>query len=470
MMQSSKPRGFVSYWRRMSRVSRRKRIPQGAWLLQLAYRKAQRSFVEYHAHATFKTRAAALIGMIGFPVFYVVWHYVLPQPYESIALRSIGLVLSALVFYAPRGPVWLESHSALLSYVTLWYTVPFFFTVMLLMNGANDVWQLSLVSGFIYLVLLCDPINAFILGVTGSAAAFLVYWLAAGDFVVPAAYINVLPVLAFVLCGVTFLNYSNNLIINEKMTAIGGLAAHIAHEMRTPLLGIRLDADKIQKIMPDLMDALAWARSHGWPGRIAPAMQTGMPHALQRIGQHAASANNVIDMLLMNAAVTRARTEMVDCSARKTIDATLERYHFRSGQRELVDIETDAEFSYAGVEILMVHVLFNLMKNALRAIEKEGHGRISILLRRGANRNEIVFRDSGPGMAPDAARNIFLPFHSNEAIGIGTGIGLSFCRSVVESFGGSISCESRPGIGTEFLIDLPIVQSVDISMPSQASP
>ena len=86
-----------------------------------------------------------------------------------------------------------------------------------------------------------------------------------------------LPVLAFVLCGVAFLNYSNNLVLAEKMTAIGGLAAHIAHEMRTPLLGIRLDADKIQKIVPDLMDALgmgtrAWlagTHSAGYPGRHA---------------------------------------------------------------------------------------------------------------------------------------------------------------------------------------------------------
>jgi two-component system, CAI-1 autoinducer sensor kinase/phosphatase CqsS len=446
----------TSTWRqRISRFMQRVRLPRGTNVAQLAYRRAQRSFVEYHAHAAFKTRAAALIGMIGFPVFYFVWSYMLPQPFESIVLRAIGFVLSAFVFFLPRSPPWLRSHSALLSYVTLWYTVPFFFTIMLFLNGGTDVWQLSLVSGFIYLVLLCDTINAFILGLTGSLAAFLVYGLLSGDLIVPSAYINVLPVLAFVLCGVTFLNYSNNLVLVEKMTAIGGLAAHIAHEMRTPLLGIRLDADKIQKIVPDLMDALVWARAHGWPGRIPPAIQAGMPHALERIGQHTASANSVIDMLLMNAAVTKGRAEMGTCSARATIETAIERYHFRTGQRELVDLDTRREFTYSGVEVLMVHVLFNLMKNALRAIEKGRGGRISISLRGGAQRNQIVFKDSGPGMPPEVARNIFLPFFSNEAIGIGTGIGLSFCRSVVESFNGTIACSSQLGVGTEFVISLP---------------
>ena len=408
--------------------------------------------------------------MIGFPVFYIVWQYLLPQPFESILLRTIGFALSAAVFFLPRAPVWLRSHSALLSYATLWYTVPFFFTLMLLLNGASDVWQLSLVSGFVYLVLLCDSINAFILGLTGSLAAFLSYWLISGNLIVPSAYINVLPVLAFVLCGVAFLNYSNNLVIAEKMTAIGGLAAHIAHEMRTPLLGIRLDAEKIQKIVPDLMDAVAWARAHDWPGRIPPAIQSGMPHALQRIGQHTASANSVIDMLLMNAAVTRGRAEISVCSARGTLETALERYHFRAGQRDLIDLDVGSEFSYDGVEVLMVHVIFNLMKNALRAIEKTGGGRISLALHRGAQRNEIVFRDSGPGMSPEVARNIFLPFYSNEAIGIGTGIGLSFCRSVVESFDATITCSSELGVGTVFVISLPARRAEDVDRQFNTAP
>ena len=101
-----------------------------------------------------------------------------------------------------------------------------------------------------------------------------------------------------------------------------------------------------------------------------------MPHALERIGQHTASANSVIDMLLMNAAVTKGRSEMSTCSAVRRSRRRIERYHFRTGQRELVDLELSSEFSYKGVEVLMVHVLFNLMKNAFRAIEKGGSGRI----------------------------------------------------------------------------------------------
>lgn len=457
MPRSPISRKPATWWRRASVLARNVRRRSLYGHLQSAVRHAQRSFIEYHAHATFKTRAGALIGMIGFPVFYFVWRFALPQPYESALLRAIGFALCGLLYFLHLMPLRVRNHGVLISYLTLWYTVPFFFTLMLLLNGSNVVWQMSLVSGFIYLVLLCDTINAFVVGLTASVAAYLVFVLLTGNMALPAAYIDLLPVLAFVLCGVAFLNYSDNLIIEEKMAAIGSLAAHIAHEMRTPLLGIRLDAEKMQTVAPELMSALNWAKSHGWPGRVSPAMQQAIPDALRRIGQHTASANSVIDMLLMNAAVTKGRSEMAICSARRTIETALERYHFRSGQRDLVKVETRGEFEYAGVEVLMVHVFFNLLKNALRAIEKAGRGEIFIELRPGQVRNEIVFRDTGPGMAPEVAQNIFLPFYSNEAIGIGTGIGLSFSRSVLESFDGTITCSSDIGTGTEFVLSLPLL-------------
>ena len=441
--------------RRLLRILSSMGIPG---LVLLAIRTAERSFIEYHANAAFKTRAAAIIGVIGFPAFYFVWSYLVPQPFESLTLRLLGCGLSALVLYTPHAPMWVRKRGALISYVTLWYTVPFFFTFMLLMNNANTVWQLSIVSGFVYLVLLCDGLNVFLLGISGSVAAYTAVWLATGQHTIPAEYISVIPVLIFVLCGVAFLNYSNNLVIAEKMAAIGGLAAHIAHEMRTPLLGIRLDAEKVQTIMPDLLDAHAWARKHAWPGRISPALQAGLPKAVGRITHHVISANTVIDMLLMNSATARGRSELAVCSARKTVETALERYNFRTDQRQILDIDLVAEFSYAGVEVLTIHVLFNLLKNALRAIDKAGHGRIAITLRNGSrNRNEIIFHDTGPGMAPEIVRNIFLPFYTNEAIGIGTGIGLSFCRSVIESFDATITCSSTLGVGTEFVISFPPV-------------
>ena len=96
-----------------------------------------RRYVEYHAHAERKIRAAALIGVFGFPIFYVVWAYVLPQPYESISLRAIGAGLCLLLALAPWWPPTLRRYVVPFSYVTFFYCLPFFFTLMLLLNHSN---------------------------------------------------------------------------------------------------------------------------------------------------------------------------------------------------------------------------------------------------------------------------------------------------------------------------------------------
>ena len=53
---------------------------------------------------------------------------------------------------------------------------------------------------------------------------------------------------------------------------------------------------------------------------------------------------------------------------------------------------------------------------------------------------------------------MFIPFVSAQRPGVGTGLGLSFCRMIIEGAGGTISCRSKVNVGTSFTIDLPAVQ------------
>ncbi len=104
----------------------------------------------------------------------------------------------------------------------------------------------------------------------------------------------------------------------------------------------------------------------------------------------------------------------------------------------------------------MVHVLFNLLKNALFHIAKAGKGEIFIHLNQTPDSNELIFRDTSEGIPPDVLPHIFTHFYSWSAdTAIGAGIGLAFCRSVMSSFGGSINCESQLGEYTEFTLTFP---------------
>jgi len=144
----------------------------------------------------------------------------------------------------------------------------------------------------------------------------------------------------------------------------------------------------------------------------------------------------------------------------KIVSLTLERYSFKQNQRALVRTDLDADFEFRGSDLLMTHVLFNLLKNGLRAIEARDaeDNFLSIELRRGSGTNTVTVTDTGEGIPPEILNYVFIPFVSAQRPGVGTGLGLSFCRMIIEGAGGTISCRSKVGIGTTFTIELPAVQ------------
>lgn len=415
------------------------------------------AFVNFHVLGAFKIRAAAVIGLVTFPLYFVLWSYVLPQPYESLALRGVGMAICLGLGLGPWWPKALRRFYYLYAYLGLMYCLPVFFTIMLLMNDANPIWLMSTMAAFVFIVLLYDVRNAVIVCMLGSAAGVMLFWLLTELRPLPIAYLASLPVFVFVLIAVAFLSYTERLVSREKLLAAFGLASNIAHEMRTPLAGIRLDAEAVRDNLAELMEAQRWAEQNGWKGGKQPAgSQAALRAGVERIIEHTMAANMVIDMLLTN--LTRDRIPEHDFTAHSilaTIAKAMDRYHFRRGERELVRLAAADDFEYFGSEVLMMHVIYNLLKNSLRAISMTGQGAIVIECRAASSGGTVVVRDTALGIPSERLPLLFIPFMTSNPERQGTGIGLAFCKQVMESFGGSIVCHSTPGVGTEFILGLP---------------
>jgi two-component system, CAI-1 autoinducer sensor kinase/phosphatase CqsS len=417
-------------------------------LLKRWFRDCARRYIEYHAHAERKIRAAALIGVFGFPIFYFVWAYVLPQPYESIRLRGIGTVLCLTLALASWWPVGLRRYQVPFAYFTYLYCLPFFFTLMLLFNHSNAAWQMSTLAALIYVVLLYDLLNAIIVMIVGSVAAVGAYLIATHGSPIPMGYWTTLPILFFALTAFLGLAYGDNVIAQEKLKAAASLASQVAHECRTPLTGIRFEADGCERLLAKLPSSDARDR---------------LMSSHRRVSQHITSANSVIDLLLSNVAQHHRRTPPTELHRMSTIVSTaIERYHFKPQQRELMRADLAEDFEFRGSDLLMTHVLFNLMKNGLRAIEaRDGDDNsLTIRLKRGDAMNSVIVSDTGNGIPAELLNYVFIPFVSAQRPGVGTGLGLSFCRMIVEGCGGTISCQSTPNTGTSFFIELPVVTHV----------
>jgi signal transduction histidine kinase len=100
-------------------------------------------------------------------------------------------------------------------------------------------------------------------------------------------------------------------------------------------------------------------------------------------------------------------------------------------------------------------VLINLFKNALEAMPAGGE--ITITSRVKGDQVEIVVSDTGEGMPPEVAGNIFQPYFTTKEKG--TGLGLAICRNIIQEHGGCLFADSAPGQGASFTIQLPLQET-----------
>lgn len=102
---------------------------------------------------------------------------------------------------------------------------------------------------------------------------------------------------------------------------------------------------------------------------------------------------------------------------------------------------------------LFAEVVSNLVRNAVEACGGKGH--VVVRCERAGDRAVVEVEDDGPGVPANRRDEIFRPFHSSKDYG--TGIGLAFCRKVIETHGGTITLAEKPGIGACFRVEVPAV-------------
>ena len=435
-----------------------KTISVRLWLkkILLSIDKLQLLIEHSSEYAEPQLAAIGLFGFVGFPLFYIVWEYIFPQPYESFTLRMIGCVLCLLLMLKKYWPPAARRFLSLYWYVTAMYCLPFFFSYMVLMNNWSDVWVLSLLCAVFVMVLLVDLFSLALLIILGTLIAWFVFWVFHPEVKPTLAYLKYLVIFAFAIVAGIIFNYKTNMLKREKLVAMSLISGSIAHELRTPLLGIKSGSVGIKRYLPILFEAYNLAKEAGLPvTKIRTAHYDSLQQALERIESETNNANTIIDMLLMNVGKQTIsesmfeKNEMVDC-----VNEALRRYPFSSqDERNKLTFDESGDFIFYGSKLLIVHVLFNLIKNALHFIAKARKGTIHVWLSSDERYNRLHFKDTGKGIVSDALPRIFERFFSTTISG--TGIGLSFCQLVIESFGGTISCGSVYGSYTEFILSLP---------------
>jgi PAS domain S-box-containing protein len=224
------------------------------------------------------------------------------------------------------------------------------------------------------------------------------------------------------------------------------LAGNIAHELRTPLAIIKLNVELLEG---------AYASKQIDAGE----KETILTKTLQLIKHVIKSSTYILDNILVTLKnVAKGKVDgktFARQSISDNIEDALAHYPFEGEERSLVEWHKTKGFEYLGDDILTRHIIFNLIKNALRAIKDAGKGKIIITLKEDKKSNQLIFRDTALGIPADYLAKVFDRFESNEASKTGSGLGLSFCKTIMQSYNGKISCSSKKGVFTEFVLDFP---------------
>ena len=226
-----------------------------------------------------------------------------------------------------------------------------------------------------------------------------------------------------------------NLERNQRLAAMGEMAASLAHQLRTPLATALLYSANLAQ--PELSDT---ARTR-FAGKAAEQLKR-----LERLIQ---------DVLLFTRGESIGRDVIPVASLISDAVQTVDPLCRDKGVMLRVSPVADHPI-ITGSRKALGGALLNLLENALQACESvdtsEREIRLTAEVRGGHVR--ISVRDTGAGIAPETQARIFEPFFTTR--GQGTGLGLAIALGVVRAHGGSIEVSSKPGEGSEFVMQLPV--------------
>ncbi|MEK7727684.1 MAG: ATP-binding protein [candidate division KSB1 bacterium] len=224
------------------------------------------------------------------------------------------------------------------------------------------------------------------------------------------------------------------LLHSERLATIGNMAAHVAHEIRNPLVTIGGFTRSLQRQLHN---------------------PEAVRNTLNIISDEVVRLEKILADVLEFTRLPASIRQDLDLNQIATEVCTL-LHHEAQNQHVRMHKNFDANVMPLRLDAVQIkQLLMNLMQNAIQAMPEGGELEVRTE-RLDEQRVRLSVRDTGGGIEPEVLEKIFTPFFTTKAHG--TGLGLAICRQIVNEHGGEIAVNSAPKQGATFLVDLPTQQ------------
>ncbi len=255
----------------------------------------------------------------------------------------------------------------------------------------------------------------------------------------------------------------DQLLQSTKMASLGQLVAGVAHELNNPISFIQGNIAPLREYCTALIQAVEELSENNEGADVLNKydiefIKSDLPKLLGSFDEGTKRTREIISGLRNfsrqeKAAYTEINFENLIEKAIKFVEPQIK-----------TRIEIQRQYAPLPkvwcVESQISQVFVNLFTNAIQSIKGEGKIWVSLATEtKGYGKDggiRVSVQDSGSGIKEENLSKIFDPFFTTKAVGEGTGLGLSISYGIVKSHGGEVKVRSKPGVGTEFIVTLPV--------------
>lgn len=252
------------------------------------------------------------------------------------------------------------------------------------------------------------------------------------------------------------------LIQQDKLAALGQLTAGIAHEIKNPLNFV----NNFSELSIGLINEFLQTTDEEERAEVLDLLKNN----LSKINQHGKRVDSIVHSMLQHSRTGSNEKELVDINLLADEYLTLSYQGMRASLDNMhCTIEKNLEEGLPLINCVpqdLSRVILNLLNNAFYAVNEKGKTKklanenfnpiVKLTTSFSNNRLLICISDNGNGLSEKAKASLFQPFFTTKPTGVGTGLGLSISYDIVKAHGGEIKAQSIEGIGTTFIVILPV--------------